>query len=111
MTLRLPNLKEGYVNALEWMPPMESIPQEFKTGDQNFWRRVARSWFYNGLPSNVTFDVKDGIDRDWAFEVITATLSSFAPRHQHKIASVAYMLSEWFEDVDNWQKAPEDAEA
>lgn len=86
---------------LSWLP-MEKIPEEFKSSF-NKWARIASRWFFNGLPGGTEFVPKDGVDVHKAMMAIRCALSSFEPKHQHKEAAVAYMLSEWFSDI----KVPE----
>jgi len=90
--------------ALEWMPPMEAIPPEFHDmNGQTEWNRIARAWFYTGLPSTTGFHVKEGVDGAAALRAISATLGSFAPKHEHKEAAVAYMLASWFDKITGWE--------
>lgn len=90
-------------HALDWMPKWEEIPEDFRERDTE-WNRIVRSWFYNGLPEDVEFYPREGVDPEKAFQVLQATLGSYAPKHQHKEAAVAYMLSCWFEKVKGWKK-------
>ena len=88
--------------ALAWMPPMAEIPDEFKS-HSNPWCQIASSWFFNGLPSTVKFYPRDGVEAAKAVRAIRATLGSFAPKHEHKEAAAAYMLSCWFTKVKGWK--------
>lgn len=90
-------------HALDWMPAWEEIPEEFREGD-NEWEKIVHAWFFHGLPENVEFYPRKGVDAEKAYRVISATLHSFAPSHQHKVAAVAYMLSCWFMEVRNWRR-------
>ncbi|MGB7588917.1 MAG: hypothetical protein WBM00_09445 [Solirubrobacterales bacterium] len=92
-------------HALDWMPAMDDIPDEFKQFKGTVWNEIAHSWFYNGLPENVEFHARQGVDPEQAFRAANAALGSFAPKHQHKMAAVAYMLSCWFVRVDNWKQS------
>lgn len=89
-------------HALEWMPAWEDIPEEFKQRNSE-WVEISRSWFMNGLPENVEFYPREGVDAERAYRVLAATQRSFAPKHQHKEAAVAYLLSCWFSEVRNWK--------
>jgi hypothetical protein len=106
-TIEIPELTDIDVafpaSALDWMPPMEEIPDEFKDRS-NEWCKIASSWFFFGLPKNVKFYPREGVDPAKAVRAIQATLGSYAPRHQHKEAAVAYMLSCWFTKVKNWKQ-------
>ena len=89
-------------DALSWMPPMAEIPDEFKRG-RTEWNQIASKWFFFGLPKTTTFVPKDGVDPAKALRAIQATLGSYAPRHEHKEAAVAYMLASWFKKVKGWK--------
>jgi len=41
----------------------------------------------------------DGIDQNKALRHIKAILGSFEPKHEHKEAAAAYLLSLWFKSV------------
>lgn len=87
-------------HALDWMPAYEDIPEVFRTRSlSNKWKQLQRDWFYHGLKS-YTFVPKPGVDVDKALRVIQAIQGSYAPKHEHKEAAVAYLLSEWFEDAE-----------
>lgn len=91
--------------ALKWMPAWEDIPEEFRNMNCNTeWNEITRQWFYSGLPRSTKFVPKDGVDPEKALRAIKATLGSFEPKHEHKEAAVAYMLSCWFEKVRNWKR-------
>jgi hypothetical protein len=89
------------------MPAWEEIPREFKYSfavrGMNRWADIASDLFFHGL-KGATFTPKPGIDTTKALRHIKAILGSFAPRHEHKEAAVAYLLSEWFESVE-YEKA------
>ena len=78
------------------LPKFKDIPREF-TRDGNKWKDAASSLFFKGGRKS-QFKVKDGVDADKAFRAIQAHLASWEPKHEHKEAGVAYMLSEWFDD-------------
>lgn len=91
-------------DPLDWMPPMEDIPEEFKRFNGTEWNKIASTWFFQGLPNDVKFYPRDGVDQEKALRAVQATLGSFAPKHEHKEAAVAYMLSCWFKKVKGWKK-------
>lgn len=80
--------------ALELMPPHAEIPDV----DEK-WQRFQSDWFYRGLPSDTEIDLQPGIDGDVAFRHLRVIQGSFAPKHEHKMAAVAYLASLWFRDV------------
>lgn len=91
-------------DALKWMPAWEEIPEEFKHHNGTEWNEIVSSWFFAGLPKDVKFYPRDGVDAEDAFTVVGATLASFAPKHEHKEAAAAYMLSCWFKKVKGWKQ-------
>lgn len=85
----------GAVNEL--LPAYADIPQEFKQGS-NKWNTVVSDWFYYGL-KGVVWEPNEGIDVKDALRHVKAVLGSYAPKHEHKMAGCAYLLSEFFADV------------
>ena len=81
------------------LPPWDSIPEEFRRGDTK-WNRIASRWFFSGLPKGTIFSPKTGVDYLGALHHLASILSSFGPKHEHKEAGVAYLLSLWFHDVE-----------
>lgn len=72
------------------LPPMSDIPKDFHL-DSNKWCDKASSLFFSGG----TIDLKPEINRQAAFRQLKACLGSFEPKHEHKTAGVAYLLSLW----------------
>lgn len=81
------------------MPDYETVPEEFKKRD-NQWVQLIQKWFYNGFPKNVNVEPKENVDAVKAIRHIHCILKSFAPKHEHKIAGCAYLLSEFFDDFE-----------
>lgn len=86
----------GGQKALEIMPKMKEIPQDFP--NRRKWEKVMHDWFFKGM-KNAKWTPKEGVQTKKALAAITTVMHSFAPKHEHKQAAVAFMLSEWFEDV------------
>ena len=84
-------------NMAKLLPPYESVPAEFK-GHNGKWNNLVSTWFFQGL-KNAVWTPKPGIDKDKALRHIKAILGSWEPKHEHKEAGVAYLLSLWFDDV------------
>lgn len=82
--------------AMEIMPAMKDIPKDFP--NRRKWKEVMGHWFFCGI-KNAKWTPKPGVDQGKALAAIRTVLGSFDPKHEHKEAAVAYMLSEWFEDV------------
>jgi hypothetical protein len=85
----------------ELLPPWEEIPDEFKK-TYGAWVAFADLWFGQGLAATTEFYCKDGIDGATAVRHLKAILGSFQPKHEHKIAGVAYLCSLWFEKVEKY---------
>lgn len=80
------------------MPAQKDIPAEFKKAGATKWERLADRWFARGL-KGVELYPKDGIDLAKALRHLSTIMNSYEPQHEHKIAAVAYLMSQWFEDV------------
>jgi hypothetical protein len=78
----------------DFLPSMEEIPKDFHSWNHP-WQRVVAEWFHRGLKSLPV--AKDGIDRQAALAHINTILASFEPKHEHKTAGCAYLMSLWFE--------------
>ncbi len=76
------------------LPPMSVIPKEFDDGDSPY-LKVVSMWFYGGLKAS-TLVPREGIDKTKAIRHLQACLGSFEPKHEHKTAGVAYLMSQWF---------------
>ena len=83
------------------MPPYAAIPREFRHGTTNKWNRLFNDMFFSGL-TKLELKPKQGIDKDRAWRHIRTICGSWDPKHEHKEAAVAYLLSQWFEDA-TWE--------
>lgn len=80
------------------MPSYPEIPEEFKSGHHR-WSQVARDMFYSGM-RNARWKPKVGIvEAGKALRHLRYILGSREPKHEHKMAAVAYLLDQWFRDV------------
>jgi len=82
------------------IPPLEKIPKEFKDSNADTeWHHTFRVWFYTG--GNLkTCIPKDGVDKTKAIRAIKSIMGSYSPKHEHKTAAVAWLLSEWFDKFE-----------
>lgn len=79
------------------MPSMEEIPEEFKRfSSHHYWQKMASGWFYSRITRD-QLPPKDGVDQNKAIRHLKCVLGSFEPKHEHKEAAVAYLMSLWFE--------------
>lgn len=79
------------------MPDYKDIPEEFKRG-RTKWNELVSTWFFRGL-KNAQYKPKEGIDQKKALRHLKCIMGSWEPKHEHKEAAVAYLLSQWFEDI------------
>lgn len=81
------------------LPAYKDIPEEFKDwNSRNKWNKLFNDWFFNGL-KNANFVCREGVDKDKAMRHLKACMGSWAPKHEHKEAGCAYLMSQFFEDV------------
>jgi hypothetical protein len=80
------------------LPPRSEIPEDFQRGWFNGhpWCDVVNKWFGEGLTGDEIV-AKEGIDRTAAFRQLKACMGSFEPKHEDKIAGVAFLMSKWFD--------------
>lgn len=83
-----------------FLPPYGSVPDEFKHGHGNKWAELVSRWFFRGLPKGTEFIPVEGIDKDKALRHVKYCLGSWEPKHEHKEAGVAYLMSLWFKEVN-----------
>lgn len=86
------------------LPPMDSIPENFKhhQGDAKSrpWIDWQGEWFFHGVKKD-SVKARAGVDRDVAFRHLGAIQGSWEPKHEHKMAAVAWLASRWFEAVQS----------
>jgi hypothetical protein len=66
--------------------------------NKDFWEGFTQSVFSSGLKEKLV--PKEGIDAGKALRHIKVCLGSWEPKHEHKIAGVAYLFSSWFEGIE-----------
>jgi hypothetical protein len=80
------------------LPPWEIIPEEFReyygSRKANIYIKMADSFFCGDPlpPGNVAFNEGFSLSPN-LMRFIMAHMKSFDPKHEHKIAGVAYMIS------------------
>lgn len=80
------------------MPDYLDIPVEFKS-HANKWNKTFWKMFFRGFEGTDLIP-KNGVDKDAALRHIGVIMRSYEPSHEHKEAAVAFLLNEWFEDVE-----------
>lgn len=84
-------------NMKDLLPPMIDIPVEFQ--NEWKWHKIQSTWFAFGLPKDTVFKPKEGIDTNTALGHLRAIQGSFEPKHEHKVETVSWLMSLWFEDI------------
>jgi len=84
----------GPSRIADFLPDEADIPKEF--WGETRWNKLVSRWFFSGLKGH--FVAKDGIDKETAIGHLDAVLASFEPKHEHKEAGAAYLMSLWFDD-------------
>lgn len=80
----------------ELLPDYKEIPEDFKCSYKSPWVKWQQEWFFVGLKKLPV--QKDGIDGSDAINHLAAIQRSFAPKHEHKQAAVAWLASLWFKE-------------
>jgi hypothetical protein len=84
------------------LPRWEDLPKEFRQDSTDYCHFVSR-WFSVG--SSFKPKVKEGLDEQDVWRHLKACMGSFEPKHEHKVAGVAYLMSLWCEPLpENWRK-------
>jgi hypothetical protein len=89
-------------------PPWRWVPDEFRNAPggnyenpRNPWVRLVReTWSGTRHWKDWQAIPKEGVDAKQAFRAIQETLGNWGIKHEHKLATAGWMLSEWF--VDFW---------
>lgn len=95
-------------NIEELLPPRKDIPEEFsKLGSNNKWVKLANDLYYEGSKiKKYECTCRGDMDPNEAIKHIRAIMVSYRPKHEHKIAGCAWLLSLFFEDL-RWIKEEE----
>lgn len=90
-------LSFGYNNP-KLMPTMEIVPKEFQDGHTK-WNDIFSQLFFKGGAGYVLTE-KPGIDKVKAITHLVALMRSWEPKHEHKEAACAWVMSLWFESIE-----------
>ncbi|MBB4867411.1 hypothetical protein HNP46_006324 [Pseudomonas nitritireducens] len=73
------------------LPAWDDIPDEFKIGNE--YTRLVEAIFYGRPLPQCNIEIADGLEPAHVQRCTQAHLKSHGPKHEHKMAGVAYMLS------------------
>lgn len=79
------------------LPPLEEIPDDYP--NRREWLDFQHRWFVGTLPMDAEMQPAEGIDAEVAGRHLATIQGSFAPKHEHKMAAVAWLASRWFARV------------
>lgn len=87
-------------NLGELLPPYDEDLQKWeRSAKAKPFLDFANTWFSRGLGPDTTMVLKDGIDGALVLRHLKTIMGSFEPKHEHKIAGVGWLLSQWCENV------------
>lgn len=85
------------------LPLWDDIPEEFRsdwTGQHgNEWTLFVNRLFGLGWPLDREVLRRDDVDPEIAYQHLDTILRSYQPKHEHKIAGVAWLMSRWFLEI------------
>lgn len=81
------------------LPAWSEIPEEFRR-DRTPWNDFASRAFFGFKQRYKISTPRDGVDIQAAYRHIRTLLGSYEPKHEHKEAAVAWLLSLWFETIE-----------
>lgn len=79
------------------LPVKDEIPKEFFGSTP--YGTLAHELFYRGFVEKSDLQLREGLYPEKVHRHISACLGSYEPKHEHKMAGVAYLLSLWFEPI------------
>jgi hypothetical protein len=79
-----------------YMPRMEDLPEEYRCERADACRVAEHLFFKGGRLSDYGYLCREDVDFGDALRAIKAVLGSFQPKHEHKIATVGWMIDKWF---------------
>ena len=91
------SLLDVTMGNIKHLPRWDSIPEEFQDNRHPLCKVMQSLFFEGGRMSDHGYFPKEGVDAGKATAALGAILSSFEPKHEHKIAGAAYLASQWFE--------------
>lgn len=80
------------------LPAYNLIPEEFRR-NRTRWNKLVDTWFACGLIGDDVPKIKEEFDQTTVWRHLRACMGSYQPRHEHKTAGVAYLMSLWMEPL------------
>ena len=87
-------------------PPWRWVPDEFRDEPGGDYDNATNPWcqcvsqLFGGRQKWADWSAipREGVDGEQAHRAVVETMGNWGIKHQRKIATTAYMLSEWFAD-------------
>ena len=83
----------GHLDRL--LPEWDDIPDDFKN-PRNEWCVFVHDWFFNGWPEDRDLFSREDVEPEMAYRHLPTILMSYEPKHEHKMAGVAWLMSRWY---------------
>lgn len=80
------------------IPKQDLIPEDFERG-RTKWNKFVTDWFFTGWPEDRFLYARPDVDAEVAFVHLDTIMRSFEPKHEHKEAAVAWLMSRWYADI------------
>lgn len=99
--------------ATKLLPALDDIPAEFKSHSGNLYTKLADALFFGRKLPECDIQMNPGFE-DCVADLrrcVGAHLASFEPKHEHKIAGVAYMISKMCSLTATPSPAPKTSQA
>ena len=98
MTQEVPEVTDAEIayGTTKALPPYDSLPKDYRDERKPSSAAIQRIFFNGGNLADYGFTLKEGLDSAKVHRAIRAHLTSWAPKHEHKIAGVAYLIDQWF---------------
>lgn len=81
----------------KYLPAWKDIPDWFTHHGRTWANKLISTWFFDGLNPSILVP-KEGIDKNLALRHLKTCMGSFEPKHKHKEAGCAYLMSLWFHE-------------
>ena len=111
MTNPVPTLSDADVQfgSIKHLPKWNDLPENMRRlWHREPWCDLASEWFSDGVKHDgealvfkeARLTPKPGIDFNQAVRAIKAVLGSYEPSHEHKMAGVGFLFSQWFDRTE-----------
>jgi hypothetical protein len=80
----------------------EKIPDRYWSGRRTGleedppYEGLTSAWMFGRLPADVSFAPREGVDAEKAYYHLACIIGSYGPKHEHKVACVAFLAELWF---------------